>query len=131
MVPIAERLFVETPEGPRLIGGRQGDVVVFPLPEGPEGERYAPVLLSASGNLWSWTVQRFAPKSPPYQGADSPETFVPFVLGYVELPGETIVETRLVNVEPAQLKIGQPMRLKLVPFATKSGDRLIYAFEPA
>ena len=48
--------------------------------------------LSRRGTLWSWTVQRFRPKSPPYTG---PEEFEPYGVGYIELPGEVRVEARL------------------------------------
>ncbi|MGW7689083.1 Zn-ribbon domain-containing OB-fold protein [Streptomyces asiaticus] len=44
-----------------------------------------PVALPGTGTLWTWTVQRYAPKSPPYQ--PPPGGFVPFALGYVELAG--------------------------------------------
>jgi uncharacterized OB-fold protein len=43
------------------------------------------VTLPAEGTLWTWTVQRFAPKSPPY--VPPADGFRPFVLGYVELDG--------------------------------------------
>ena len=48
------------------------------------GSAAEPVELSGEGTLWTWTVQRFAPKSPPY--VPPPGGFAPFVLGYVELP---------------------------------------------
>ncbi|WP_175279098.1 Zn-ribbon domain-containing OB-fold protein [Prescottella equi] len=40
--------------------------------------------LSTHGTVWSYTVQRFAPKSPPY--VPPPTGFVPYAMGYVELP---------------------------------------------
>lgn len=58
----------------------------------PAGDRCArcatpsvrPRTLSRRGTVWTYTVQRFAPKSPPYV----PPTggFRPFAMGYVELP---------------------------------------------
>ncbi|MFI5675568.1 OB-fold domain-containing protein [Streptomyces cellulosae] len=42
-----------------------------------------PAVLTGTGTLWTWTVQRYAPKSPPYQAP--PGGFEPFALGYVEL----------------------------------------------
>jgi uncharacterized OB-fold protein len=53
----------------------------------------AEVELSGEGVLWTWTVQRFAPKSPPY--VPPPGGFVPFVLGYVELPEGVRIEAVL------------------------------------
>jgi len=104
--------------------------MVFPAPTGPEAANYERVRLSPEGHLWSFTVQRFRPKSPPYAGADDEQTFRPYALGYVELPGEVIVESRIETDDFTSLTVGQPMRLKLVPFRHADGERLAYAFEP-
>lgn len=124
LAPIAAGLWTdESP--PRLIGGkhRQSGEIVFPLPLGDAAENYEPLPLSRTGKLWSWTVQSFRPKSPPYDG---PEDFTPFALGYVELPGEVIVETRLTQTE--DLTIGMPMELTIEPF---DAARTTFAFRPA
>ena len=127
MQAIAEGLFTdESP--PRLVGGqeRESGRIVFPC---PPSDRYAPVPLGREGTLWSYTVQRFRPKSPPYEG---PEEFAPFALGYVELPGETIVEARLTGVELNDIEIGMPLRLTIVPLDPQAASpRAIPAFEPA
>jgi uncharacterized OB-fold protein len=77
-------------------------------------------MLARRGTLWSWTIQRFRPKSPPYAG---PEEFEPYGVGYVELPGEVRVEARLTESDPANLRIGMPMELTLIPDAA-------FAFRP-
>jgi uncharacterized OB-fold protein len=84
--------------------------------------------LSPTGTLWSFTVQGFEPK-PPYAG---PQPFEPYGVGYVELPGEVIVEARLTENDPARLAIGEPVELVLVPFNTDaSGDDIVtFAFRP-
>ena len=130
--PIAEGLFEIVEGEPRLIGGvrRTDGKVVFPMPSGPEAANYDAKALSPEGALWSFTVQRFRPKSPPYAGDDDEKSFTPYALGYVELPGEVIVESRIETDDVAGLQVGQPMRLKLVPFAHVGGERLAYAFEP-
>ena len=89
MRAIAEGLFTEDVP-PRLIGGRNRHTgrIVFPCPENGDFE---PHPLSSEGSLWSYTIQRFRPKSPPYEGS---EDFRPWALGYVALPGETIVESK-------------------------------------
>ncbi|QUD90508.1 Zn-ribbon domain-containing OB-fold protein [Phenylobacterium montanum] len=133
-VAIANGLFTMG-EAPRLIGGRRkdDDRIVFPMPTGAEGALYEPVELSPRGALWSFTVQRFRPKSPPYAGDDDERSFKPFALGYVELPGEVIVEARLLTDDFTSLRIGQPMDLVLTPFrkAADGSDVLTYAFRPA
>ncbi len=129
---IAEGLFTQDPE-PSLIGGRRKDTgkIVFPCPAGAEGALYEPVALAREGKLWSFTIQRFRPKSPPYAGADDDRSFKPFALGYVELAGQVIVESRLATERFDTLAIGMPMRLVLVPFAKASGGEAVsYAFAP-
>lgn len=126
MRAIAEGLFTDDPL-PRLIGGRDRVTgrIVFPC---PEGDGCDPVPLRREGTLWSYTVQRFRPKTPPYAG---PEAFSPWVVAYVELPGETIVEARLVDVAFEEVKIGMALRLVQVPLDPDAGDSvLIPAFAP-
>lgn len=119
---LASGLWTDEPE-PRLIGGRDTNGHVrFPMPTGDAAAGFTAVPLSRSGTLWSWTIQRFEPKRPPYQG---PVPFVPFMLGYVELAGEVIVETRLEGID--EPRIGMPVSLRIVPF---DGNRCIYAFGP-
>ena len=51
------------------------------------------VELSDHGTVWGFTVQRFAPKAPPYVVPVG--GFVPFAVGYVELPEGVRVEAVL------------------------------------
>lgn len=118
----------------RLLGGRCESCgeTTFPRPDscrGCGGDRVVPVGLADRGVLWSWTIQRFPPPSPPYVPAG--DEFTPFGLGYVELPGEVIVEARLTESDPACLRIGMPMRLTglQVPDGT-GGTATTFAFAP-
>lgn len=133
--PIAEGIFTWPSDDPRLIGGRHraSGSITFPMPVGALAKDYAPIELKAEGTLWSYTVQRFPPKSPPYAGDSDPKTFKPYAVGYVELAGEVIVETRIETEHFASLKVGTPMRLVIVPFGRDAkGDTLLtYAFRPA
>jgi uncharacterized protein len=83
-------------------------------------------------DLWTWTVQGFPPKAPPYVGNADPKTFEPFGVGYVELPGEVKVEARLTEADPAKLVIGMEMELVIVPLATDDdGNEIVtFAFAP-
>jgi uncharacterized OB-fold protein len=131
--PIAADLIRRTPDGPRLVGGRRrtDGKVVFPLPGGAARAEYEAMDLAAEGTLWSFTVQRFRPKSPPYAGADDERTFKPYALGYVELPGQVIVESRLKVEDFSRLKVGMPMRITEEAFPTAADpDTTTYAFEP-
>jgi uncharacterized protein len=129
---VAEGLIADTADGPALIGSRcrRCGVVAFPrqdscaacMSEDVEERR-----LGRRGTLWTWTVQCFAPKSPPYAGAA--DDFEPYGVGYVELPGEVRVEARLTEADPDRLRIGMAMELVLVS-APGPGGALTYAFRP-
>jgi uncharacterized protein len=119
----APALFAAKGSEPVLLGGRDRATgrIVFPLPA--DRERFEPVPLPREGRIWSWTVQRFRPKSPPYAG---PEDFAPYAIAYVELPGAVIVEARLTGFDHSTLKVGLPCRLVVEPFA----GRASFAFAP-
>jgi len=130
--PLAEGMYRIADGEPRLLGGRRKSdgKYAFPRPVGAEAELYEPVDLASEGLLWSFTVQRFCPKTP-YAG--DPKTFRPYAVGYVELAGQIIVEGHLVTDDFSKLKIGAPMRLTLVPFNTDPDgtEVMIYGFEAA
>ena len=126
MRPIADGLFTnETP--PRLIGGRSraSGRIVFPCPPGDE---YEPYPLKRGGTLWSYTIQRYRPKSPPYAG---PEAFRPWPVAYVALEGETIVEARLADVAFEDIRIGMTLEMKPIPLDPDASESpVIPAFAP-
>jgi len=120
---IAPGLWTDDPQ-PRLIGGRKPNgEIVFPMPQGDSADTVEPVMLSRRGRLWSWTTQAFEPKAP-YRG---PQPFEPYLVGYVELPGEVIVESRLVGATLAELVLDMPMELVIVPFDDATST---FAFAP-
>lgn len=80
------------------------DNVAFPVAVGCQrcgSADVVPVDLTGRGTVWSHTVQRFAPKSPPY--VPPAEGFTPFAVGYVELPEGVRVEAVLESSDPAEL----------------------------
>ncbi len=90
------------------------------------------VELGRRGTLWTWTVQGFPPKAPPFIGATDPAHFQPFGVGYVELPGEVKVEARLTVADPDQLSIGMEMELVVIPLTTDAdgNEVMTFAFRP-
>jgi uncharacterized OB-fold protein len=70
--------------------------------------------LGRRGTVWAHTVQRFAPKSPPY--VPPAEGFVPFAVGYVELPEGVKVEAVLeaVSVDDRAELVEAPVTLVAV-----------------
>jgi uncharacterized OB-fold protein len=134
--PIAENLFRELPDGPRLVGSRCtacGEVAFPRQPSCPScaGADTEEILLGARGTLWTWTIQRFPPPTPPY--ACARDAFQPFGVGYVELPEGVRVEARLTENDPAKLRIGMPMELVLETVADDDEGREVvsFAFRPA
>ncbi|MBJ7336378.1 OB-fold domain-containing protein [Mycolicibacterium sp.] len=126
-VPVAERLFTWPSDEPRLIASERDGVISFPAQPG-DPER----LLGTRGTLWAFTTQQFRPPSPPYDGNDTAESFEPYALGYVELPGELLIQARFTENDPAKLIIGQEMELRIVPYTTREDgtEVLTYAFAP-
>ncbi|MEL7199504.1 MAG: OB-fold domain-containing protein [Pseudomonadota bacterium] len=118
---------------PQLMGGRlPSGEIVFPMPQGDAARDVEPYKLSREGTLWSWTSQGFLPKEP-YEGPGSgpdegPPDFMPFLLGYVELPGEVIVQARIVDAKLDDLSLGMPVEFCIVPF-NQTHDT--FAFRPA
>ncbi|MFD6280044.1 Zn-ribbon domain-containing OB-fold protein [Streptomyces sp. NPDC060209] len=71
------------------------------------GGRAEPAGLKGAGTLWTWTVQRYAPKSPPYEAP--PGGFEPFAVGYVELAEGVRVAAVLEVDDLDDIRIGMPM----------------------
>jgi uncharacterized OB-fold protein len=134
-VPVAEGVFTWPADEPQLIGSRCADCGMVTFPAQDSCPRCASTameeeLLARRGRLWAWTTQEFPPP-PPYAGPRGDE-FVPFGVGYVELPGEVKVETRLTERDPEALANGMEMELVIVPFRTDDdGNEVVtFAFRP-
>ncbi|SNQ47183.1 conserved hypothetical protein [Frankia canadensis] len=125
--PVAENLFTWPSDEPRLIASERDGVISFPPRPGDPTR-----LLSRRGTLWTFTTQQFPPPSPPYDGDPNPKTHVPYAVGYIELPGELLVEARLTEADPAKLRVGQEMELTVVPYVTRPDgtEILTFAFAP-
>jgi uncharacterized OB-fold protein len=136
-VPIQAGLFRWPSERPRLLASRCrvcGELC-FPQQEACPActaRDAESVELSPRGRLWTWTIQRFPPPTPPWIGPSDPRSFVPFGVGYVELPEGIRVEGRLTENDPARLEIGMEMELVLEKFQDDAdGNELVtFAFRP-
>ena len=127
LAPIAPDLWTAG-GAPQLIGGKlPSGGIVFPLPTGDAAKGIEPYPLARHGTLWSWTRQDFRPKSP-YEGpSEGPHDFKPYLIGYVELPGEVIVESYIVDAELGDLSLGMAMEFTLTSF---DATRATFAFRP-
>jgi uncharacterized OB-fold protein len=135
-VPVSEGLFTWPSDEPQLIGSRCTACGIVTFPAQDSCPRCASTameqqLLARRGRLWAWTTQQFPPPSPPYTGPRGNE-FVPFGVGYIELPGEVRVEARLTESDPDLLTAGMEMELVVVPFRTdEDGNEVVtFAFRP-
>jgi uncharacterized protein len=134
---VGDGLFTSTEAGPRLLGSRctACGAHTFPVQDGCArctAASMEAVQLEPRGTLWTWTIQGFPPKAPPYLGDADASTFEPFGVGYIELPGQVKVEARLTVSDPASLRIGMAMELVLVPLGVTDDGQIIetFAFAP-
>jgi uncharacterized OB-fold protein len=87
--------------------------------------------LATEGTLYTYTTQEFAPPLP-YKGNRDPKMFTPYVVGFVELADGVLVESLIVGVSPAELRIGQPLVSTTTTLETADGQSLLtFAFRPA
>ena len=135
-VPIAEGLFTWPAARPALLASRckHCGIASFPASESCmacSGQDVAIEELPGRGTLWTWTIQQFMPKTP-YRSNETAQTFRPYGVGYVELPGGVRVEGRLTENDPQKLTIGMPMEVVFEPYRTEdNGDEVIsFFFKP-
>lgn len=83
--------------------------------------------LGDRGTLWSWTIQSFLPKDP-YDGGVGNAAFQPYGVGYIQMPAQLKIESRLTINDPALLRIGMPMQLTLDPYRRTAEGREIFTF---
>ena len=105
---------MSTTEAPTLHGSRCENCsnVAFPVADACQrcGQQVMRAIeLSEHGTVWGFTVQRFAPKSPPY--VPPAEGFSPFAVGYVELADGVKVEAVLDCLDFEDLEDHAPVRL--------------------
>ena len=129
-VAIAPDLFTWPCANPALLGSRckTCGIVSFPVTDACmacSGQDMEVEELPRRGTLWTWTVQQFMPKTP-YHSNETAETFKPYGVGYLELPGGVRVEGRLTENNPENLHIGMQMDVVFAPFRTEeNGDEVI------
>ncbi|MDE0746430.1 MAG: OB-fold domain-containing protein [Porticoccaceae bacterium] len=136
-IALHEGLFTWPSSKPQLLGSRCTQCAEAAFPAQPDcrscGSRDTTIVeLGDHGILWTWTIQTFMPKQP-YHSDETPETFRPYGVGYVEMPGGVRVEARLQANSPDQLEIGMLMKLDIIPFRTdENGDqKMTFSFSSA
>lgn len=135
-LPVAH-LLAQGESGLSLLGSqcRQCGEVYFPATGNCTaccGNDLQPCDIGSQGHLWSWTVQDFMPKAP-FNSGESEDDFQPYGVGYVQMPSGVKVESRLTTTDPALLRIGMPMALRLVRYGQRADGQALhtFAFAPA
>ena len=122
--PLHDGLYTWPSEKPQMLGSRcpHCGETAFPAQSGCRScsaNESEIVEIGDTGTLWTWTIQGFLPKEP-YNSDETVETFKPYGVGYVEMPGGVRVESRIAANSREQLIIGMPLKLEIVPFRTDS-----------
>ncbi len=135
-VPVSPGLFTWPSDEPQLIGTRCVSCGLMAFPAYPACPRCGgdteEALFDRRGTLWTFTTQRFIPKSPPYAVVETEETFEAYAVGYVEFAGQGRIEGRIVGCAPSELHIGMEMEVVVIPFMVDESGREVvtYAFRP-
>jgi len=92
-----------------------------------QGEELDEIALSNRGKLWTYTVLYYPP--PLYK---SPDPFVPYGVGWVELPEGIAIHSLLTESDVTKLKIGMDMESVIDKFdEDEDGNEvMIYKFKP-
>lgn len=128
--PLHDGLFTWPSNKPELLGSRCEDCGEHAFPAQPScrnctGVNTTVVNMGREGLLWTWTIQSFMPKDP-YRTDETPETFTPYGVGYVELANGLRVESRLRENTPSSLSIGMSMELEIIPVRkAEDGSQLV------
>lgn len=86
------------------------------------------ITLSTKGKLYAFSVMYY-PAPPPYK---PPDPFVPYGLGWIELPEGIRIYSLLTENDPSKLKVGMDMELVIDKLEKdeKGNDVMIYKFRP-
>jgi len=134
-VPVAEGLFTETADGPRLLGSRCAScgTPYFPRsavchnPECRES-KIEEASFGPRGSLWSCAIQNYPPPPP----ARYEEPYTPYALGMVDMPEGLRVLGRISTDDPESVQVGAEVELVLERlYLDENGDQVItWKFRP-
>ena len=137
-VPAVEGLFTLDFDEPRLIGGRARSRGSYFFPKALAGsdpaclgDEIEEVLLSRTGELWSYTTGEYAPPAPYVIPGDE---FEPYVVAAVRLAEENLVVLGQVvaGVSVDELSVGMEMELVIdVLYSDDEHDYLVWKWAPA
>ena len=134
-VPIAEGLFTEGVDGPRLLGSKCAScgTPYFPRsavchnPECRES-KMEEASFGPRGTLWSCAIQNYPPPAP----ARYEEPYTPYALGMVDMPEGLRVLGRISTDDPQGVEVGTEVELVLERlYLDENGNEVItWKFRP-
>jgi len=134
-IPVAEGLFAQTTEGPRLLGSRCQGCGVPCFPRSPvcrnpecQESRMQDIGLGPRGKLWSCAIQNYPPPPP----ARYPKPYTPYAIGVVDLDEGLRVVGRMSVDDPESLRLGCEVELTIEPIdSDEEGRELVtWKFKP-
>ena len=134
-VPIAEGLFAETADGPRLLGSRckSCGTPYFPKPgmcrnPGCRATDLEDAFFGPRGTLWSYSIQYYPPPPP----AKYDEPYEPYALGLVDLDEGLRVLARISTPEPESVRAGMGVELVIEKLHTTAdgNEVMTWKFRP-
>ncbi len=128
-----EGLFIETPDGPRLLGSRclTCESAYFPRCEichNPEcaSSDIQDAQFGPRGRLWSLTIQSYQPPAP----VISSEPFQSYAVGVVDLADHPLrVIGRLLTDNPEKVEIGSDVELVLATLGQDAEGREVISWQ--
>jgi hypothetical protein len=134
-IPVAEGLFTETADGPRLVGSRCAGcrTPYFPrsaVCHNPDcrGGRMDDATFGPRGTLWSCAVQDYPPPAP----ARFDQPYKPYAMGVVDLADGLRVLGRMAIDDPGRLEVGMKVELVLDTLChdEQGGEVITWKFRP-
>ena len=134
-VPVAEGLFAETADGPRLLGSRCATCATpyFPRPtvcRNPQcrDSKLADAALGPRGTVWSYSVQYYPPPPP----AKYDEPYVPYALAMVDMDDGLRVLARISTRDPESVRPGMAVELVIERLYVngEGNDVMTWKFRP-
>ena len=130
--PVAEGLFAETANGPRLLGSKCAgcDTPYFPkaaICHNPtcNDSKLEDAEFGPHGKLWSYTVQVYPPPPP----AKYDEPFEPYALGLIDLAEGLRVLAKVSTDDLTSVKVGGDVELVIEKLYTNPEGNVISTFK--
>ncbi len=131
-IPVAEGLFAETADGPRLLGSKctTCETPYFPkaaICHNPNctDSKLEDAEFGPNGTLWSYTVQYYPPPPP----AKYDEPFEPYALGLIDLPEGLRVLSKVTADDIEAIEVGGAVHLVIEKLHTNAEGNEVVTFK--